>query len=84
MDRVNKSYNTGRKRNAHESRDFRRRTFSGVERRRELISSGFYTDKIFEELIPLSFIHVGPSGLGIGVLVRVVAQRRKARKKFSD
>ena len=47
MDHVNKS--TDRKRNARELRDFQRRTFSGVERHRELISSEFYTNKIFED-----------------------------------
>ena len=48
MDRVNKSYNTSIKYNVRESRDFRRRTFSGVERHRELIDSGFHIDKISE------------------------------------
>ena len=48
MDRVNNGYNIGIKYNVCESRDFQRRTFSGVERRRELVSSGFYIDKISE------------------------------------
>ena len=48
MDRVNNSYNTSIKYNVYESIDFWRRTFSGVEQRQELISSGFYNEKILE------------------------------------
>ena len=50
MDRVKKSYNIDKKYDACESRDFRCHTFGGVERHKKFISSGFYTDKIFEEL----------------------------------
>ena len=46
MDRVNNGYNIGIKYNVRESRDFQRRIFSRVEQRRELVSSGFYINKI--------------------------------------
>ena len=48
MDRVINGYNIGIKYNVRESRDFRRRTFSRVERHRELVSLGFCIDKISE------------------------------------
>ena len=51
MDRVSNGYNTNIKYNARESRDFRQHIFNIIERRQELISSEFYTDKISEELI---------------------------------
>ena len=73
MDRVNNDYNISIKYNVRESRDFQHHSFSGIEWRQELISSGFYIDKIFEKLILLYFIHVDPSSFNIGVLVRVVA-----------
>ena len=48
MVRVNNGYNIGIKCNVRKSRDFRRRTFSRVERRRKLVGSGFHIDKISE------------------------------------
>ena len=41
MDRVNNGYNINIKYNVRESRDFWLLTFSGVERRQDLVSSGF-------------------------------------------
>ena len=63
------------KSNACESRDFLRRTYSGVERRREYVRSVFYTDKISEGIFSYKLCSHGSILFsGMAWKVRVVAQ----------
>ena len=53
---------------AHESRDCRRRTFSGVEWCRDLLVLDPISDAIFEYKSYISFVHVSPSSLSVSLI----------------